>query len=190
MRVRVEWQQLDHFLSLITSPSLVQNLPFGQNMLTLFSGKTIEIPNVIPTLISQRIACQYKLYCDETGFERFSERTMLPILAECKASACKSLQELDYFASKGSRAFEDLESSVHQLGELRKKKKKESDALDAQSLKSAKLYLKGDFKVAVFFSFLSNLIKSVRRRYDWDKISRWGAFNSPRICLSLIDANV
>ena len=134
MRVRVERQQLDHFLSLITSPHLVQDLPFGQNMLTLLSTKTIEIPKVIRTLIPQRIARQYKLHCDKTGFKPFSERAMLRILAECKASACRSLQGLDYFAAEGSCAFEDLESFMHQL----------------------------------------NKIKSVRRRYDWDKIYRWG----------------
>jgi len=50
VRVRVERQQLDHFLSFITSPHLVQDLPFGQNMLTLSTGKTIEIPNVIVRL--------------------------------------------------------------------------------------------------------------------------------------------
>ena len=92
VRVRVERQQLDHFLAFITSPHLVQDLPFGQNMLTLSSGKTIEIPNVIRTLIPRRIARQYKQYCDETGFKPFSERTMLRILAECKASVRKSLQ--------------------------------------------------------------------------------------------------
>ena len=105
VRVRVEPQQLDHFLSFITSPHLVQDLPFGQNMLMLSSGKSIEIPNVIRTLIPQRIARQYKQYCDETGFKPFSERTMLRILAECKASVRKSLQGLDYFAAEGARAF-------------------------------------------------------------------------------------
>jgi len=146
-RVRAERQQLDHFLSFITSSHLVQDLPFGQNMLTLSSEKTIEIPNVIRTLIPQRIACQYKQYCHETGFKPFSERTMLRILAECKASVRKSLQGLDYFAAEGTRAFEDLESLVRQLSELGLGK--ESDAIDNQSLKTAKLYLKGDFKVLV-----------------------------------------
>ena len=147
VRVRVERQKFDHFLSFITSPHLVQDLPFGQNMLTLPLGKTIEIPNVIRTLIPQRIARQYKQYCDETGFKPFSERTMLRILAECKASVRKSLQGLDYFAAEGTRAFEDVESLVRQLSELGLGK--ESDAIDTQSLKTSKLYLKGDFKVLV-----------------------------------------
>ena len=74
---------------------------------------------------------------------------MLRILAECKASVRKSLQGLDYFAVEGARAFEDLESLVRQLSELGLGK--ESDAIDTQSLKAAKLYLKGDFKVIVVF---------------------------------------
>lgn len=64
---------------------------------------------------------------------------MLPILAECKASACKSLQGLYSFPTEGSRAFEDIESFVHQLSELGLGK--ESHAFDTQSLKSAKRYL-------------------------------------------------
>ena len=74
---------------------------------------------------------------------------MLRILAECKASVRKSLQGLDYFAAEGARAFEDLESLVRLLSELGLGK--ESDAIDTQSLKAAKLYLKGDFKVIVVF---------------------------------------
>jgi len=63
----------------------------------------------------------------------------------------KSLQGLDYFAAEGARAFEDLESLVRQLSELGLGK--ESDVIDTQSLKTAKLYLKGDFKVIVLFFF-------------------------------------
>jgi len=128
-------------------------------MLTLSSGKTIEIPNVIRTLIPQNIAGQYEQCCDETGFEPFSERTMLRILAECKASVRKSLQWLDYFAAEGARAFEDLESLVRQVRELGLGK--ESDAIDTQSLKTAKLYLKGDFKLIVVF-FLKTYASSAK----------------------------
>ena len=64
---------------------------------------------------------------------------MLRILAKCKASVRKSLQGLDYFAAEGARAFEDLESLVHQLSELGLGK--ESDAINTQSLKTAKLCL-------------------------------------------------
>ena len=46
-RIRVELGQLDHFLGFITSPHLVQDLPFGLKNLKLSSGDTIEVPNVI-----------------------------------------------------------------------------------------------------------------------------------------------
>ena len=74
---------------------------------------------------------------------------MLRILGECKAAVRKSLQGLDYFAAEGACTFKDLASLERQLSELGLGK--ESDAIDTQSLKTAKLYLKGDFKVIVVF---------------------------------------
>ena len=117
-KIRVDPRQLDHFLSYITSPHLVQDLPFGQKTLKLSSGQLVEVPNVIRTMIPQRIVRQYTQYCKETGFEAFSERTMLRVLNECKASTRKSLQGLDYFAADGARAFDELEGLGLQLGEL------------------------------------------------------------------------
>lgn len=150
-RIRVDPRQLDHFLSFITSPHLVQDLPFGQKTLKLSTGQLIEIPNVIRTMIPQRIARQYAQYCKETDFKPFSERTMLRVLAECKASVRKSLQGLDYFAADGARAFEDLEKLVRQLAEFGLGN--DWQAQHVQLLKAAKLYLKGDFKVMFFFFF-------------------------------------
>ena len=117
-KIRVDPRLLDHFLSYITSPHLAQDLPFGQKTLKLSSGQLVEVPNVIRTMIPQRIVRQYTQYCKETGFEAFSERTMLRVLNECKASTRKSLQGLDYSAADGARAFDELEGLVLQLGEL------------------------------------------------------------------------
>jgi len=61
----------------------------------------------------------------------------------------KSVQGLVYFASEDARTFEDLQSLVRQLSDLGLEK--ESDVIDTQCLKIAKLYLKGDFKVIVVF---------------------------------------
>ena len=47
-RIRVDRLQLDHSLSFITNPHLVQDLPFGQKTLKLSSGQLIEVPNVHP----------------------------------------------------------------------------------------------------------------------------------------------
>ena len=52
-RLRIDRQQLDHFLSFITSPHLVQDLPFGNKNLKLSNSQSIAVPNVIRTLIPQ-----------------------------------------------------------------------------------------------------------------------------------------
>lgn len=58
-RMRVSLSQLDNFLSFITSPHIVQDLPFGQSHLQLSNGKILETPNTIRIMISQRIVDQY-----------------------------------------------------------------------------------------------------------------------------------
>ena len=123
----------------------MQDLPFGQKTLKLSSGQLVEIPDVIRTMIPQRIACQYAQYCHEIGFKPFSERTMLRVLEKCKASVRISLQGLDYVAADGARAFGDLRNLIHRLGEFRLWKEWELQYVEL--LKGSKLYLKSDFKV-------------------------------------------
>ena len=117
-RLRIERSQLDHFLGFITSPHLVQDLPFGEKVLVLSTGDTITVPNVVRTMIPQRIVQQYTSFCQETNFKPFSESTMLRILSACTASVRKSLQGLDYFAADGSKAFEDLSQVVKKVSEM------------------------------------------------------------------------
>ncbi|XP_031557773.1 uncharacterized protein LOC116294327 [Actinia tenebrosa] len=143
-RIRIDLKQLDHFLCFITSPHIIQDLPFGQRRLKLSSGQVVEVPNVIRTLIPQRIVRQYLQYCQETGFKAFSERTMLRVLSECSASVRASLQGLNYFAAEGAQAFDDLVTLVHHICELGPGKEWESRVVE--SLKASKIYLKGDFK--------------------------------------------
>ena len=144
-RIRVDVKQLDHFLDFITSPHLVQDIPFGTKRLKLSTGEVIEVPNIIRTMIPQRIVKQYQQYCKEINFQPFSERTMLRVLSECSASARKSLQGLDYFAAEGAQAFDNLIAVVRQISELGAEKTWET--LTTDSLKAAKMYLKGDYKV-------------------------------------------
>ncbi|KAK3740137.1 hypothetical protein QZH41_007572 [Actinostola sp. cb2023] len=140
VRMRVDEKQLDHFLSYITSPHLVQDLPFGEKILKLSSGHEITVPNVIRTLIPQRVVRQHQQYCAESGFTPFSERTMTRVLSECRASVRKSLQGLDYVAADGARGFDDLALVLE--GTLSPKRQQLQEAL-----KEGKLYLKGDYKV-------------------------------------------
>ena len=55
--------QLEHFPEFITSPHLVQDLPFSEKTLVLSTGQSVVAPNVIRTMIPQRILQQYKRFC-------------------------------------------------------------------------------------------------------------------------------
>lgn len=100
-RLRINLNQLDHFLYYITGPHVTQDLPFGQRYLRLSSGEVLETPNVIRTTIPSRLVRQYQAYCEETGFKPFGAATMLRILCTCSATVRKSLQGLDDTAAAG-----------------------------------------------------------------------------------------
>lgn len=144
-RLRIERVQLDHFLSFITSRHLVQDLPFGERNLVLLMNETIRVPNLIRTMILQRVRKQYVSFYQETGIKTFSEKTMLRILSECAASVRKSLQGQYYFAADGSKAFEDLFEVVKGMPAVGLEQEWKHEVQD--SLKAATMYLKGDYKV-------------------------------------------
>ena len=146
-RMRVETDQLDHFITFITSPHVIQDLPFGERYLHLSSGKVLETPNVIRTMIPQRIVKQYEQYCKETNFKPFGSATMLRILSCCTATVRKSLQGLDYIAAEGAKSFDDLHSILDRLGECGLGREVVSQF--QKSLKEGKQYLKSDYKVHV-----------------------------------------
>lgn len=163
-RMAVSQTQLDHFLDFITSPHVIQDLPFGEKSIKLSTKEVITVPNVIRMMIPESIAKQYLAYSQECGFTPLSRRTLLRILAVCSASVRKSLQGLDYISSAGSQAFDDLCNVVNRLGDecmgmtwAREQKER---------LKSSKRYLKGDFKVTVtttaWHASVKNLTKLFR----------------------------
>jgi hypothetical protein len=143
--MRVSPVQLDHFLTFITSPHVIQDLPFGQRNLQLSNGQVIETPNVIRTMIKQRTITQYVQYCEETDFKPFSTSTMNRILTSCSASVRKSLQGLDYISAEGGTGFDDLATITDKLIDYG------LDPCNGQklqkALKEGKQYLKTDFKV-------------------------------------------
>ena len=144
-RMRVPPEKLEHFLAFITSPFIVQDLPFGERTLKLSSTDVIRVPNIVRTLIPERIVAQYQSLCSESHFVPLSRSTLLRILNVCSASQRTSLQGLDYFSASGAKAFDDLEVVVESLGDdgmgmSWAKEKKEM-------LKMSKRYLKGDYKV-------------------------------------------
>jgi hypothetical protein len=152
--MKVDNNQLDHFLTFITSGHIVQDLPFGQKYLKLSTGEILETPNVIRSMIPKRIVQQYQHYCEETAFTPFGRTTMLNILSECSATVRKSLQGLDYIAANGSKAFDDLCAAVTRLQECGSISRESKGSISRESkdewqslLKSGKHYLKSDYKV-------------------------------------------
>lgn len=147
-RMRVSQEKLEHFTSFITSQHIVQDLPFGEKKLTLSSKEVITVPNVIRSIVPERIVKQYQQYCSETNFIPLSRSSLLRILEVCAASVRKSLQGLDYITASGAKGFDDLIEAVEKLGDLGMcmswaKEKKEHLAL-------CKRYLKSDYKVMVY----------------------------------------
>jgi hypothetical protein len=144
-RKDVSSSQIQHFIAYITSSHIVQDLPFGEKSIKLSNKEKIKIPNVIRTMVPERVVTQYMAYCDESGFKPPSRSTLLRILAVCPASTRKSLQGLDYVTSAGAQAFDDLTNVAEKLGDA-------GEAMgwtkDIQTrLRGAKRYLKTDYKV-------------------------------------------
>ena len=144
-RMAVSKTQLEHFLDFITSPHVIQDLPFGERSVKLSTKEVITVPNVIRIMIPESIVKQYLAYSEEIGFIPMSRRTLLRIISSCPASVQKSLHGLDYISAEGGQAFDDLCHVVERLGDCFKgmtwAKERELE------LKSSKRYLKSDFKV-------------------------------------------
>ena len=144
-RTDVTTMQIEHFITFITSPHIVQDLPFGERSITLSNKETIKIPNVVRMMIPKRVVKQYLTFCDESSFKPLSRSTLLHILTVYPASTRKSLHGLDYVSSSGAQAFEDVADVVEKLGDAGEGM---GWAKDIQScLRAGKQYLKSDYKV-------------------------------------------
>lgn len=147
-RMRISENQLDHFLTFITSSHVVQDLPFGQRYLHLENGQVLETPNVIRAMIPQRIIEQYTQFCKEVDMKPLSPATISRLLTVCAATVRKSLQGLDYIAADGAKAFDDLSALVVKL--------KDKCVCDGEwfsycqeALKAGKQYIKTEYKVCL-----------------------------------------
>jgi len=147
-RMRVNEDQLDRFLTFITSSHVVQDLPFGQRYLHLENGQVLENPNVIRAMIPQRIIEQYTQFCKEGDMKPLSPATISRLLTVCAATVHKSRQGLDYIAADGAEAFDDLSALAAKL--------KDKCVCDGEwfsycqeALKAGKQYIKTEYKVCL-----------------------------------------
>jgi len=114
-RMKVDQGKLEDFILLITSPPVVQDVPFRERMLKLSTGEVIQTLNVIRLMIPERIIQQYQQYCSKRDFKPMSKRTLQRVLNDCSASVRKSLQGLDNFSAQGAEAFDELDKLVDKL---------------------------------------------------------------------------
>ena len=62
-RMKVSPEKLYHFLTFITCQYVMQDLPFGEKTLKLFSNPEITVPNVLRTMVPDLIVQQYHSHC-------------------------------------------------------------------------------------------------------------------------------
>ena len=149
-RMRVNEDQLDHFLTFTTSSHVVQDLPFGQRYLHLENGQVLETPNVIRAMILQRIIEQYTQFCKEGDMKPLSPTTISRLLTVCAATVRKSLQGLDYIAADGAKAFDDLSALAVKLKKTSACETGNGFLLSVKkALKAGKQYIKIEYKVCL-----------------------------------------
>ena len=173
-RMRVDEIQLDHFLSFITSAHIIQDLPFGQRYLKLANGQVLECPNVIRSMIPQRIIAQYREYCTENEMTPFSNSTMSRILSVCSATVRKSLQGLDYISADGAKSFDDLSEILSKLSPYGGDRDFISSCETA--LKTGKQYIKTDYKV-FSYQLCFTRERSKQSLDDFDRKHKFRVFN-------------
>lgn len=117
-RMVVPQNKLAHFLNIVTSPHLIQDLPFGEKVVTLSTKDVIKIPNVVRNVVPECIVSQYMAYSKETDFVPMSRSTLLQVLQACPPSTPKSLQGIDYTIAAGGKAFDTLGHVADRLGEM------------------------------------------------------------------------
>ena len=101
--MKVNENQLDHFLTFIMRSNVVQDLPFGKRYLHLENDQVLETLKVIRAMIPQRIIEQYTQLCEECDMKPISPVTISRLLSVCAATVCKSLQGFDYLAADGAK---------------------------------------------------------------------------------------
>lgn len=138
-RMRVDTDQLDHFLTFIVSPHVIQDLPFGQRYLHLSSGKVLETPNVIRTMIPQRIVEQYIRFYAIWIIHHAPHFVLL----QCDCEEIFARARL--YAAEGAKGFDELHRILDRLGECGLRRAMVNHYQKA--LKEAKQYLKSDYKV-------------------------------------------
>ena len=79
-RCRLGAVKVDHFLDFLSSPSVLQDVAYGTRTLKLESGESLEIPNMVRTVISSHLVRMYLNFCVESNFEPLGRSTLFSII--------------------------------------------------------------------------------------------------------------
>ncbi len=103
IRIRYDKNKVASFVSYITSPHVVFDLPYGTAKVVYSSGESEEIARLQRISRNQRIAEQYLNYLRENELNdlSMSRSSLLRILKYCTADTRKSLHGLDYYTFAG-----------------------------------------------------------------------------------------
>ena len=104
-RMRVNYAQLDHYLEFYYQSTCSNRPAFGQRLLSLADGSLLKTPNLITTMIPERIVAQYILSIVRKSTLRRSADQPCCVSCPLVLQRYENLQGVDYIAADGGKAF-------------------------------------------------------------------------------------
>ena len=80
VRYRLDGEKVDHFLDFISNPHYLQDVAYGTRKLKMSTGESIEVPDMVRTVISSRLVNLHQSYCREVDFYPLGRSTLFSIL--------------------------------------------------------------------------------------------------------------
>ena len=77
---RLDGEKVDNFLDFISSPHYLQDVAYGTRKLKMSTGESIEVPDMVRTIISSRLVKLYQSYSREVDFYPLGRSTLFSIL--------------------------------------------------------------------------------------------------------------
>lgn len=115
VRNRLSESKVDLFIDFLSDPIFLKSSSYGSKELSLSTGYTCEIPNMIRPVMACHLIENYQLYCSVSNFECFPRATLFRVLNICAATYSTSLQGVDNFTSEDMSAFDNLSDIVKRL---------------------------------------------------------------------------
>ena len=119
-------------------------MAYGTTTLKLDSGQEIVVPHIIRTSIKLQLVKVYTDHCSLIGYKPLSQSSLLRILEDCKTSQRKALSGIDNYTTDGYEGFEMITKILERLPLL-----KEDKSVLKSSLRSALVYVKGNYRLHV-----------------------------------------